>query len=174
MCYFSFVNVFFALVIACIVTVRLCDKWHQADWWHYSKWGSSRSLHEQYMGHSVWWLLGNSWCECGMQTAGILSNRYGFVLIFTRLLWTCLLYLAGATAYLFSRFGQGTGPIYLDDVSCLGTESRLVDCRYTANHNCIHFEDASVSCQGKRAMFFTHCLSVNQFAICVVFYLVNL
>ena len=58
---------------------------------------------------------------------------------------------AGAIAYLFSRYGQGTGPIYLDDVACTGSESRLVDCTYTANHNCIHFEDASVSCRGERA-----------------------
>jgi len=62
---------------------------------------------------------------------------------------SCCNYLpAGAIAYLFSRYGQGTGPIYLDDVVCTGTESRLVDCAYNANHNCVHFEDAGVSCQG--------------------------
>ena len=52
-----------------------------------------------------------------------------------------------ATARSFAFFGQGTDPIVLDDVRCTGTESRLIDCPYTATHNCIHFEDAGVTCQ---------------------------
>ena len=55
-----------------------------------------------------------------------------------------------ATALSLSAFGQGAGPIHLDDVQCTGTESRLVDCVYTSVHNCIHFEDASVRCQRQR------------------------
>ena len=52
-----------------------------------------------------------------------------------------------ATARSFAFFGQGTDPIVLDDVRCTGTESRLIDCPYTPTHNCIHFEDAGVTCQ---------------------------
>ena len=54
----------------------------------------------------------------------------------------------GATSYLFARFGQGSGPILLDNVACVGTERRLIDCPANAigSHNCIHLEDASVSC----------------------------
>ena len=44
-------------------------------------------------------------------------------------------------------FGQGTDPIVLDDVRCVGTESRLIDCPFTATHNCIHLEDARVRCK---------------------------
>jgi deleted-in-malignant-brain-tumors protein 1 len=52
-----------------------------------------------------------------------------------------------ASALQLSPFGQGTDPILLDDVRCIGTESRLIDCPYTSTHNCIHLEDAGVRCQ---------------------------
>ena len=47
-----------------------------------------------------------------------------------------------------SNFGSpGTGPILMDDVYCLGTETRLLDCQHTTRHNCGHYEDAGVTCQ---------------------------
>ena len=52
-----------------------------------------------------------------------------------------------AIAYQRARFGRGTGPILMDDVACSGSEDRLIDCDHTAEHNCIHFEDAGVRCQ---------------------------
>ena len=55
----------------------------------------------------------------------------------------------GATAYSNAFYGRGSGPIYLDNVGCTGTESRLVDClhRGIGVHNCGHSEDAGISCQ---------------------------
>ena len=52
----------------------------------------------------------------------------------------------GAVAYTGAQFGQGTGPIHLDDVGCSGSETVLLQCSYSATSNCAHSEDAGVLC----------------------------
>ena len=55
-------------------------------------------------------------------------------------------FLLGASAYSRAQFGQGAGPIVMDDVRCTNAERRLIDCPFKLNHNCDHNEDAGVRC----------------------------
>ena len=55
----------------------------------------------------------------------------------------------GARAFGYATFGQGIGPIVLDNVACAGTEENLTSCLQAVLgvSNCRHFEDAGVECQ---------------------------
>ena len=56
----------------------------------------------------------------------------------------------GGTPYSNAYFGAGTGPIYLDDVTCTSSASQLLECSSTPilAHNCDHHADAGVGCEG--------------------------
>ena len=56
-----------------------------------------------------------------------------------------------ATALHYATFGQGDGAIFLDNVYCIGNETRLADCQHQgiASHDCSHYEDAGVVCPGE-------------------------
>jgi hypothetical protein len=55
--------------------------------------------------------------------------------------------VTGSQAFGGAIFGQGSGPIHLDDVSCNGREQRLLDSQARPmGNNCEHHEDAGVRC----------------------------
>ncbi|XP_067106406.1 neurotrypsin [Osmerus mordax] len=57
-------------------------------------------------------------------------------------------YSGVAKARVMAYFGEGTGPIHVDNVKCSGEELSLADClkQTPGTHNCRHSEDAGVIC----------------------------
>ncbi|KAK7105690.1 uncharacterized protein [Littorina saxatilis] len=86
--------------------------------------------------------VGHSWgtvCDDGWDDneAKVVCNMLGF-------------FRAGAVPKPEAAFGQGTGPIVLDDIQCTGSEQdiRVCPARAFGTHNCAHSEDAGVVCAG--------------------------
>ena len=59
-----------------------------------------------------------------------------------------LLAIGTVATALTSGFPEGASEIWLDDVRCGGSESRLIDCTASplGQHDCVHSEDAGVRC----------------------------
>ena len=61
------------------------------------------------------------------------------------------LHFTGANEALnLAPFGAGTGPIWLDDILCTGSEKALSECPHdsSGNNSCSHNQDAGVRCTG--------------------------
>ena len=56
----------------------------------------------------------------------------------------------GGVAYSSAHFGEGTGPIFLDNVQCISSSNQLLECSSSPilTHNCQHSDDAGVGCEG--------------------------
>ena len=58
---------------------------------------------------------------------------------------------SSGTAIESAGFGQGSGPIWLDSVTCTGSESILASCGHLGvniTRSCTHSKDAGVKCIG--------------------------
>ena len=67
-----------------------------------------------------------------------------------------LSYSVGARPFNNAAFGQGTGPVYLDDLHCTRRESRLIDCPNGGVNmidNCRgHLDDAGLRCAESKCL----------------------
>lgn len=48
-----------------------------------------------------------------------------------------------------STYGMSTGPIWLDDTTCMGNETNIAYCQHNpfGNNDCDHTEDVGVICE---------------------------
>ena len=72
------------------------------------------------------------------------------VFVFYSLCYHNAFILTDAVAFSYAHFGSGTGTVFLDDVGCTGSETRLIDCPRSSYVYCRygHSEDSGVRCQG--------------------------
>lgn len=104
------------------------------------------------MGHCLWWWLGKWGSYGGLQTIGIHYHWYAYLCMWITFFLFFYKYLSqhiiGATALTGVSVPIGSGPIWLDDLGCTGSERTLASCGTPifGNHNCIHSEDAGVRC----------------------------
>lgn len=57
--------------------------------------------------------------------------------------------LLGVQVFRSAHYGAGTGPIFLEQLSCEGHEESVLDCEASYGlHSCTHADDVSVICEG--------------------------
>ena len=83
--------------------------------------------------------LNNQWgtiCDDGwdINDANVVCRQLGFP--------------QASKAFSGASHGQGSGSIWMDNVTCSGSESYIYDCghRGWGNNDCTHSQDASVEC----------------------------
>ena len=63
-----------------------------------------------------------------------------------------ILFTTGAISHHYAYFGRGSGPVFMRNVRCSGSETHLVYCTYSTTQHCTHNRDFGVECPG--ALFF--------------------
>ena len=107
---------------------------------------SSMAIHSKLLWCG-WLMWPNRWPNCSvvtLSTSTLSGTSFCVTSSWGHAYSTCI----GAVARHNAVFGQGTGPIYLDEMRCYGSEYALIECRSYGleNHNCGHHQDAGVVC----------------------------
>ncbi|XP_060603472.1 neurotrypsin-like [Ruditapes philippinarum] len=59
----------------------------------------------------------------------------------------------GLESYSFyhnAYYGEGSGPVYIDELNCYFGQEHINECQYVTEHTCQHRNDVSVMCYDKR------------------------
>ena len=67
------------------------------------------------------------------------------------------IYITDGIAQLNSYYGAGSGQIWLDDVACTSSNTKLLQCHSSpiGSHSCSHSDEAGVKCEGNEICFFS-------------------
>uniref|UniRef100_A0A3B4EH83 SRCR domain-containing protein n=1 Tax=Pygocentrus nattereri TaxID=42514 RepID=A0A3B4EH83_PYGNA len=138
----------------------LCSQCEVRGWWETLCWESGASF--RLVGGSrcsgrVEVLHGETWstvCDADFdqQDAEVVCRELG----------------CGPPVEVDAHFGPGSGPIWMDDVYCVGSESTLKHCTSPGwgKHDCDHSKDAGVICSGKFIPLFSFFLLVDGGSRC--------
>lgn len=85
---------------------------------------------------------------------GTVCDDYSWDIRDARVVCRQLGYPDALAAQSLAYYGQGAGPVLLDNIQCLGSESDIFMCAHSGagNQYCFYYEDASVECLGNRQM----------------------
>jgi hypothetical protein len=81
-------------------------------------------------------------------------------------------YIVMTGAQALTTYPAGSGPIYLDNVACSGSELTLAQCTYDSHtEDCQHVEDAGVRCARKYIIL--EVLIGSMFTIIIMLWVIN-
>jgi len=84
-----------------------------------------------------------SFCRVNHWITNVMNSCYPENMLNIKLWWYFFVILAFAVYQ--AGFGHGTGPVFLTNVGCTGTEYSLLSCSHRVAY-CLHSQDAGVVC----------------------------